>query len=275
MKEAKGPAPSEGLLDLHCHILPGVDDGAVDLVEALEMAGDARAQGCSALVATSHLWENLFDTSPELLREEHAHLTGELRSRGIPLEVFFGAENFFGEMEPEEFAEKALPLGPGGRWVLFDFPMRSLPAKMIEVIGALRTRGHRALIAHPERNIELQRDPGPFAEWIAEGALLQVNAGSLLGHMGSAARKSAEFLLERGAAHVLASDAHDRRRRPFCLKDACAAASQIVGEEEALRMVQERPWKIARGEEVEVARVEFASVSPAQRIWRRFLDLKR
>ena len=261
------------MLDLHCHILPGVDDGAIDLPDALDLARDAVAQGCRAVFATSHYGEQTFDTSPELLRSEHRRLVAALAAEKIPLQVFPGAENFLAEEDPEAFAARAIPLGENGRYVLFDFSMREPPSCVAETISALRARGRVAVIAHPERNLALMDDPSPIAEWIAAGALMQVNAASLIGLLGRDARELAEHLLEHGAAHVLASDAHDHKRRPFCLFYGRQLAAEMVGEEEAERLCAERPWRIARNEPIEVHTPTLGPRSKGARFLRRLRDL--
>jgi protein-tyrosine phosphatase len=245
------------MIDLHCHVLPGVDDGAVDLADTLAMARAAVEQGCRAIAATSHLWEGLFATSPELLREEYPGVVEAVRRAGIPLQVLPGAENYFGGGDPVLFAERAVPLGAGA-FVLVDFSLDEVPDGITEMIAALAARGRRPLIAHPERNRELQSDPTPIADWVERGAIVQVNASSLLGIHGEEARDAAEVLLGSGAAHVLASDAHDLKRRPFCLQRGRERAAEIVGAAEASRLAVERPWKVARGEPVQVARPSLA-----------------
>lgn len=260
------------MLDLHCHILPGVDDGAVDLPDALDMARAAVEQGCRAVVATSHLWEGMFGTSPELLEDEYPTTVEAIRAEGIPLEVLSGAENHFAGGEPERFAEVAVPIGEPGRYVLLDFSMGDVPRGMSEMITALAARQRCAVVAHPERNRSLQADPGPIADWIGAGAVIQVNAPSLLGIHGDSAKACAEYLLENGAAHALASDAHDLKRRPFCLQRGRTRAAEIVGEEGAARLTEETPWKIARGEDIETHVPRLAPRSGARRLLRRILD---
>ncbi len=262
------------MLDLHCHILPGVDDGAVDLVDSLEMARSAVAQGCRAVVATSHLGEALFDTSPELLRTEHAHLVKAIAAERIPLQVLPGAENFLGwDDAPPHFADHAVPLGEIGRYVLFDFSMRERPDGVGAAIAALRAKGRRAVIAHPERNLALMDDPTPIVEWLAAGALLQVNAASLLGLLGRDAQWMSTYLLSSGACHVLASDAHDLRRRPFCLGAGRKALTGLVGDALATRLCEETPWMIARGEDVTTTPAELAPLSKGARLWRKLRSL--
>lgn len=260
------------MLDLHCHILPGVDDGAIDLPDALDMARDAIAQGCRGVFATSHLGEKLFDTTPEVLRTEHRRLVAALARERIALQVFPAAENFLAEEDPVAFASRAMPLGES-RYVLFDFSMREPPSCVTAAIDALVARDRVAVIAHPERNLALMDDPSPVADWIARGALMQVNAASVLGLLGRDAQETAEHLLERGAAHVLASDAHDRKRRPFCLGDGRKAAETIVGADEAARLCSERPWMIARNEPIEVSTPSLGPRSKGARFLRKLREL--
>lgn len=238
------------MTDLHCHILPGIDDGAVDLPESFAMARAALADGSSAVVATSHLGESLFDTTAELLRSTHEELTAALVREGIPLTVYRGAENFLGETDADAFARDAVGLGEANAAVLFDFSMRRPPPHVGEAIEAIVRGGRTPIVAHPERNLALQEDPGPIAEWIERGAWIQVNAPSLVGTLGEDARVCARRLLEAGAAHLIASDAHNLRTRPFCLGAARRIAAEIVGEEEADRMTRERPGRLVRGEGV-------------------------
>jgi protein-tyrosine phosphatase len=249
------------MLDLHCHILPGIDDGALDLPEAFAMARAAIANGSTGVAATSHLGESLFDTTAELLRSEHAALVAALEREGIPLEVHPGAENFLGEGSAEEFAANAVGLGVANRYVLFDFSMRKPPDSITLAIDAIVRGGRTPILAHPERNLELQRDPSPIAFWIERGALIQVNAPSLLGQLGEDARATGLMLLAAGAVHLLASDAHNLRMRPFCLAEGRDAAAELVGEEEAMRMASERPWKVVRGEPIEDVKTPAALVS--------------
>jgi protein-tyrosine phosphatase len=253
------------MLDLHCHILPGVDDGAVDLPEALAMARAAVANGCTGVAATSHLGESLFDTTEELLRTGHIALVAALEREGVALEVHPGAENFLGdESAAEEFAANAVGLGVANRYVLFDFSLRKPPDSITLAIDAILRGGRTPILAHPERNLELQKDPSPIAFWIERGALMQVNAPSLLGTLGEDARATGFMLLAAGAVHLLASDAHNLRTRPFCLAEGRDAAAEIVGEEEAMRMVNERPWKVVRGEPIQDVKPP-AALTPAKR----------
>lgn len=242
------------MIDLHCHILPGVDDGAVDLSDSYDMARAALADGSRIIAATSHLGESLFDTTWDLLTQAHGELVSGLEREGIGLEVFLGAENFLGDISPAKFAETARGLGPADRYVLFDFSMRRVPPHVGDAIEAIRGGGRTPIIAHPERNLELQENPSPILEWIEAGALIQVNAPSVVGLLGDEAQKAALQILQADAAHLLASDAHNVKTRPFCLKRAREAVVSLVGEIEAEEMTARRPLGILRGDEVRTSR---------------------
>jgi len=257
------------VLDLHCHILPAVDDGAVDLEDALDMAQAAIRQGCRAVCATSHLWEGLFGTSPEINDREYRELLRAFQRERVKLQVFPGAENYLDRGDPVLFAERAVPLGEAGRYVLLDFAMNESPPDVGAVIDALAAKGRIPVIAHPERNTDLQADPTPVAAWIERGALIQVNAPSLLGRFGREAKEAGEILLAAGAVHVLASDAHSRRR-PFCLGEAREHVAATAGRELADRICRDNPWRIIRGESVATQPVELEPRSRAARFLRRF-----
>jgi protein-tyrosine phosphatase len=220
-------------------------------------------------VATSHHADTHFETTPDLLREEHRRLVAAVQRERIPIEVLPGAENFLGDEEPERFAARCVPLGEPGRWALFDFSLREPPPTVGAAIDALRSRGLGSVIAHPERNLALMDDPSPLSDWVARGALLQVNAASLLGYLGKDAQEMAEWMLAQDAVHLFASDAHDLARRPFCLGDARKRIAEVSGEAEAARLCQERPWRIARGEPVAVPKLTLPARSRGGRLLRR------
>lgn len=257
------------MIDLHAHIVPSVDDGAVDEVEALEMARAAVEQGCEAVCATPHLWEGLFGTSVETNASGYRVIQRAVEREGIPLKLFAGAENYLAEGDADLFAEKVVTLGEGGRYVLFDFSMASVPSNVGRAIEALAAKGFTALIAHPERNQDLQLDSTPVEDWIAKGARIQVNGPSVLGRHGREAHETALVLLEAGAVHVLASDAHGMRRR-FCLGEVFEAVAEHSGRDLAERLCKENPWRVIRGKDLEAGPVKLERQSRAARFLRRF-----
>jgi len=200
------------MIDLHAHILPGIDDGPPTAEAALEMARVAVAAGTRAIATTSHLGY-AFTVAPDDIARGRAAMAERLAAEGIELELLPG-----GEIAPDRLPAldddtlRAVALG-GGPYVLFECPFSPVGAGMEMMAADLQRRGFRVLLAHPERSPSFQRDLGLLAGLVDRGALAQITTGSLAGGFGDVPRRAALAMLERGLVHVLASDAHDARRR--------------------------------------------------------------
>jgi protein-tyrosine phosphatase len=201
------------VIDLHAHILPGLDDGPRDTPGALAMARAAVAAGTHAVATTSHI--NIsFGLEPEDLASARAAVAAELAGAGIELELLTG-----GEIAPERLPDlsddqlRALALGPGG-CVLLECPFAPVGSAMELMVADLQRRGFGVLLAHPERSATFQREPARLERLVALGATGQVTAGALAGGFGETARRAAFAHLEAGLVHVLASDSHDPHHRP-------------------------------------------------------------
>lgn len=201
------------LVDLHCHILPGIDDGPDTMEASLDLARVAVRNGVGRVVATPHVNirhgndASAITAATELLREAVA-------SAGIPLAVETGAE-IAGDraLELEDGELRRLALG-GGSWLLVEPSAKAGSFAIHETIHAIRERGFDVLIAHPERIPAFQADPDLIADLVRTGSRTQLTAESLTGRYGSDARKLARHLLDSGLAHVVASDAHHAELRP-------------------------------------------------------------
>jgi protein-tyrosine phosphatase len=200
------------MIDLHAHILPELDDGPPTVEAALEMARAAVAAGTKAIATTSHLGYH-FTVGPDDIARARAALAERLADEEIELELLAG-----GEIAPERLPElddealRAVALG-GGPYVLFECPFAPVGAGMEMMAADLQRRGFRVLLAHPERSPSFQRDLGLLSGLVERGALAQITTGSLTGGFGEIPRRAANAMVEQGLAHVLASDAHDARRR--------------------------------------------------------------
>ncbi len=240
------------MIDLHAHFLPGVDDGARSLRESLEMLRQAERDGTERIVATPHqLHPAGYHVEPARAREKLAEVEAAARAEGLELELGLAAEVHFSEGIPEGVAEgRILPLSPCGRYFLFELPVTSIPGNIHEVVFALQTAGCYPVLAHPERNFEVMARPEIARDLRKRGVLLQVTAMSITGRFGRGSEKAAKRLLRWGAVDVIASDAHNPRRRPPGLARAVKAASRLVGREAAERMVTETPRRILEGKEI-------------------------
>jgi protein-tyrosine phosphatase len=201
------------MIDLHTHILPGVDDGPATTEAALGMAHAASVAGTRAMATTPHI-NHGFGVQPAGLASAREALADRLAEEGIELELLAG-----GEIAPERLQEldddvlRTLALG-GGHYVLLECPFSAV-AGMEMMVTDLHRRGFGVLLGHPERSPTFQRDPARLAALIELGALAQVTTGSFTGNFGEVPRRAAAAMLEQGLLHVLASDAHDEvHRRP-------------------------------------------------------------
>lgn len=200
------------VIDLHCHLLPGIDDGPADLGGTLAMAEQHLKTGVEVVAATPHVaWD--MPNEPEAIALRLADVRAALAAAEIPLRVVQGAEvDVHQAVRLNDEQLRALALG-GGPWLLLEAPLQS-GVGFAPVAYALMKRGYRVLIAHPERSPLLQRDLEGLRELVRAGAATQVTAASFAGGFGRTVREYAERMLEAGLVHSVASDAHDALRRP-------------------------------------------------------------
>lgn len=238
-----------GVVDLHHHLLPGVDDGAVDLQTAIGMAQLAVAEGIVTVVATPHTCDGVFDVPRPRAAAAAAQLAAALQEHGVELQLRVAAEVRLHEDIPARLqADPGLSLDGNGRWLLLELPHESVPPSLPEFLFRLRARGTTPLIAHPERNLAVRRDPDLVTAWLELGVKLQLTTGSVAGSFGEPIRRCAELLLQRGQAHVMATDAHSLHKRPPAVQAAFAAAAAIVGDDGARALLVDHPARVLAGE---------------------------
>jgi protein-tyrosine phosphatase len=242
------------MIDLHSHILPGIDDGARDWDETLRMCRMAAEDGVETLAATPHIVEGLYpNETPQI-----AARLDELRSRlsaidggGSP-EVILGAEVRVGANLVERLAAGAIPTLNGRSYLLLELPYDILPPGLDRLIFQLKVRGITPIIAHPERNLRIQQQPELLAPLIHSGVLVQLTAMSVTGEFGERVRACSETILRGRMAHLLASDAHNAAKRPPRLTGGVEAAAKLIGREAAEAMVSGTPRKVLEGLPVEI-----------------------
>lgn len=229
------------MIDLHCHILPALDDGAADLSVALGMARAAAADGVSILACTPHILPGLYQNCGPHIREAAQRLQETLDQAGIPLHLVTGAD---AHIVPDFLAGlrsgRLLSLADS-RYVLVEPPHHVAPARMEEFFVNLMVAGFVPILTHPERLSWIASHYAAIQRLVGAGVWMQLTAGSLTGAFGRNARYWAERMLEEGAAHVLATDAHDLDRRRPNLGRGRELAAKRVGDEEARHLVVTRP----------------------------------
>lgn len=211
------------MIDLHCHILPGLDDGVRTLTEARAIARREAGEGVTVIVATPHVRDD-YPTMVEQMESAVAALRNDFAIEGIQVDVVPGAEvdvSFLWQIPPKELTR--FTLAGTGHYLLVEFPYWGWPAALDLAISLLRGRGICPVLAHPERNPEVQDQPDRLTAAVESGALVQVTAASLDGRLGPAPRLAVEKLLSLGLVHALATDAHGPHVRDAGLVSAIAA----------------------------------------------------
>ena len=235
------------MIDLHCHLLPGIDDGPETLDEAIALAAHAVKSGITYAVVTPHVHVGRYENDLPSIRRDLAAFQSELDRRNIPLQLGLGGEIRIGPEIIDMVAQARVPfLGErdGYRIMLLEFPHGHVPVGSDKFAAWMLKNRIRPLIAHPERNRQIMDDVNKLTPFVTMGCMLQLTAGSVEGRFGEHARERAMDLLARGWVSVLASDAHNLEHRPPELEPGRKAAAQIVGEEQSWKLVRETPLSI-------------------------------
>lgn len=232
------------MIDLHSHILPGVDDGPETLASSLEIARAAVADGIRVVAATPHVRDD-YPTDADTMERAVEELRDALRSNMIPLDVRTGGEiaiDWLDRLPLEEL--RRFGLGGNPDYILIEFPYYGFPLNLVGAAFDLASRGVTPVIAHPERNADVQMSPEKLRPIVRSGALVQVTAASLDGRVGPSSQQAARQLIELELAHLLASDAHHATIRQVGM----AAAVKAVGDRELGRWLAEAvPQAILEG----------------------------
>ena len=238
------------MIDIHAHILPGLDDGSDSPETSLMMAYAAVESGVTAIIATPHcnqrgFYENY--ASPELTGRLE-RLRGEIKAAGIPLEVYQGMEVFGTRDVPRLLREGKLLTLNGSRYLLIEFAFREDPLYMDRLVHAILEDGVIPIVAHPERYVHLQDIPDILYDWVSDGIGVQINKGSLFGKFGRHAQQLAMALLWNDLVTCVASDAHGAEMRTTDLADAQDFLTMEFSGELAERLLTENPRRILSDE---------------------------
>ncbi len=235
------------MIDIHTHILPGIDDGARSMEESLGMAREAWSIGIEVMVATPHFLPGI--DKVERVSKALVEVQKELEYHSIPLQLYGGGEVEISGLVPGAWEEDEVPLlnfTEEPKAILVEFPFSGLPKGAEEVLYHLVKKGITPILAHPERAMvsekELLRRITPLSE---EGVVFHIDAPSLAGLWGREIRERTKMLVERGLCQIMASDCHGRKGlMPRMLTDALPMLERLVGEERAQEMVWDNPMEI-------------------------------
>lgn len=235
------------MIDIHTHLLPGLDDGPENEEEALEVISQAAAGGATCLVATPHYLEGAYQPEPQAIREAVIGINARAAQAGIQIQIVPGMEVMISPAVPRWVRHgQVLTLNENGRYLLLEFPSQEIPIYVKEVVFELQLLGVTPVLAHPERNLEVIAHPGRLADLVQRGVLVQLNADSLLGRWGERAQNCARKLLDTNLAHLVASDVHGRRRS-WQLASAGLLLEEWLGAGTASLFLEQRPAALLAG----------------------------
>ncbi|WP_028273561.1 tyrosine-protein phosphatase [Atopococcus tabaci] len=227
------------MIDLHCHILPGLDDGAQTMEVSLDMARAAVKEGITHILATPHHKAYSWENDKQTVLQKTAELQKELDAREIPLTIFPGQEvRMFGEL-PEDIEQGTIQfIDEQNQYLLVEFPSSSIPHYTERLFYELQAMNVTPIIVHPERNRVIQENPEKLKEFIEKGALSQLTAASYTGGFGKTIKKLSYQLIEANLVHFIASDAHNVTNRLFHMQEAHDLLAKEFGSERVRQFEQ-------------------------------------
>lgn len=256
-----------GLIDLHCHMLPGVDDGAKDLPFALDMARVAVDEGISHILLTPHHMDGDYTNHKRDVLARVSNFQSSLKNVGIPLTVFPGQEvHLTGELLRAIDQNDILFMDESERYLLLELPHSGVPEYTQDMIFELLTRGITPVLAHPERNHGFQKHPDKLYDFVEMGCLTQLTSSSYLGIFGKDVEKLTEKMIDAGLGFVFSSDAHNFKGRRFVMREAFQKLEKKKGKDLAMRF-NARAKAIINGDEVTRGTAQRISSLKKKRFW--------
>lgn len=229
------------MIDLHCHMLPGIDDGAPDMSVALAMARCAVADGIRVTACTPHIYPGLYENDRDGILAAVAAFRKVLLAERIPLTLTLGADTHLAPDLIASIRTGRVPTLNDSRYLLLEPPHHVAPPRFEETVFQLGAAGYVPVITHPERLTWIETHYETFVRLSRGGTWMQLTAGSLTGRFGPRPKYWAERMLDEGLVHILATDSHHIDRRPPLLAEAREAAARRLGAEEAHNLVEVRP----------------------------------
>lgn len=259
------------MLDLHCHMLPAIDDGAADLEMAVQMARIASADGTTTVACTPHIYPGMYENRTTGIRAAIDALQRHLDAEGIALRLVEGADVHLVPGLLEGVRGGEIPTLAGSRYLLLEPPHHTAPPGFEDLVFEFIVAGYVPVITHPERLTWVDNHYPAFVRLAESGAWMQITAGALTGRFGRNVRYWGERFVGEGHCAVLATDAHHPRKRPPLLAEAFEAAAVLVGRDEATHMVETRPAGVVANTAPEQLPMPLGAPVSASKGWRRLM----
>ncbi|WNS74829.1 CpsB/CapC family capsule biosynthesis tyrosine phosphatase [Bacillus sp. DTU_2020_1000418_1_SI_GHA_SEK_038] len=238
------------MIDIHCHILPGVDDGAKEYIESIGMAKHAASKGIRTIFATPHHKNGWHNNKAKGILARVNKLNKKLKRRKIPIEILPGQEpRIYGELVEDYKAGKILTLNNQHKYLLIELPDSHVPAYAGELLFNLQLEGITPIIVHPERNVQIRKNPDILYRFVMNGSATQITASSLLGEKGRTFKRFSKQLIKHHLTHFIASDSHRLSRNAFKLPEAYEFINREFGKD-YVHIFQENARSILNGNEI-------------------------
>lgn len=238
------------IIDIHCHILPGIDDGAADFTESMEMAKAAAKEGIKKIIATPHHRNGSYDNYKDEIIHRTKELNQYLQSEQVKVKILPGQETrIYGEMVEDYEKGEILTLAEVSTYVFVELPSGHVPRYTEQLLFDLQMKGVTPVIVHPERNAELIQQPDKLYQFVKNGAATQVTAASVVGYFGKKIQKFTEDLIRANLTHFIASDAHNTTTRAFKMEEALEAINAKFGSD-ILFMLMDNSELIGDGKDI-------------------------
>ncbi len=235
------------MIDTHCHILPGMDDGPRSMDAALRMAASAVRDGIQTIIATPHHTTKRYNNTARKIQRRVGLFNGKLKKHNIPLRILPGQEYRLTDSFRAEHRARRLQTLAGSSYLLVELPSRMIPGCLYEFFTYMKHHGIHPVIAHPERNLEIIDNPDQVLDWIENyGVRLQVTTQSLIGVFGRNVQETASYLCRKHWIHLVGSDAHNLSLRNFHFQEGYEAIKQLCGSS-YMKILQEHAAKLIYG----------------------------
>ncbi|MFL3009195.1 MAG: tyrosine-protein phosphatase [Candidatus Neomarinimicrobiota bacterium] len=241
------------MIDFHNHILPRLDDGSSSIETTLNMLRRAEEQGITEIVNTTHYKHPKMldkEINYNIVKDNMINIEKLISQNGINIKLHAGAETFFHE-DLLKLVDDKLATFCNGKYMLIEFLTNFLPPNHRQVLYELKMRGITPIIAHPERYKDVQENVGLVANWLESGCIVQIDAGSPLGYFGMNAKRTSEIIIKNQWCQIIGSDAHDDKKRNFCLYDSLKYVRGLIGDC-ANKLVYENPKSVIEGRSIDI-----------------------
>lgn len=238
------------MIDIHCHILPQVDDGSKSLEESIEMAKIAQSEGIKNIINTSHYHPDFKYKSGEELRKIIKDFNEKLKMENIDIEILLGNELYFTDDLLCNFEKLEFHSLNNSKYILVEFSPNNFPKNLVDIVYELNLKNYVPILAHVERYPKVQENPNIIYDCINEGALVQINGASIMGKNGREAEKASKIFLENNMVHFIATDAHSSTKRRPLIKEVYVYISKQYGEETAKKIFKENQQSILENKDL-------------------------